>query len=84
MPDNDQSAELILKDFREIGIDPASVPLIVQYNKRDLVESLPLDELQKRFNPSTAPFHEAIARHGIGVIETLKTAVELGLKDLTS
>lgn len=84
MPENDESHSLIDKDFREIGIDPAAVPLIVQYNKRDLVESLPLEELQARFNAGGAPFHEAIARHGIGVIETLRTAVTLGMKDLVS
>ncbi len=84
LAENEQSHMLIGKDFREIGIDPASVPLVVQYNKRDLMESLPLEDLQRRFNPGNAPFHEAIARHGIGVIETLRTAVTLGLKDLAS
>lgn len=82
LSDNEQAQLLLLKDFHEIGIDPARVPLVVQYNKRDLMESLPMDDLQKRFNPESRPFHEAIARHGIGVMETLRTAATLGLREL--
>jgi len=82
LTDNEQSQLLLAKDFHEIGIDPARVPLVVQFNKRDLMESLPMDDLQRRFNPDGRAFHEAIARHGIGVMETLRTAASLGLREL--
>ncbi len=82
LTDNEQSQLLLLKDFHEIGIDPAKVPLVIQFNKRDLMESLPMDDLQRRFNPDGRPYHEAIARHSIGVMETLRTAATLGLREL--
>lgn len=79
---NEQAHTLLHKDLHEIGVDPALLPLVVQYNKRDLMECLPLDVLQARFNPGGAPVHEAVARHGIGVMETLRTAATLGLDAL--
>ena len=48
------------------GIDPG-IPLVVQYNKRDLPDALPLDELEARLNPLRLPRYEAVATQGLGV-----------------
>jgi len=82
LTDNEQSELLLLNDFREIGIDHTDIPLVVQYNKRDLVDRTPMEILEARFNPRGAPSHEAIARHGVGVMETLATAATLGVRRL--
>jgi hypothetical protein len=82
LTDNEQSELLITNDFREIRLDPKDIPLVVQFNKRDLKDRLPLEVLQERFNPRGVPAHEAIARHGIGVMETLRTAAGLAVRRL--
>jgi hypothetical protein len=82
LTDNEQSQLLIANDLREIGLDPAEIPLVVQFNKRDLKDRLAVEVLQRRFNPHEAPSHEAIARHGIGVMDTLRTAAGLAVRRL--
>ncbi len=84
LTDNEQSQLLLGNDLREIGLDPAEVPQVVQFNKRDLKDRLPMEVLQRRFNPQQAPSHEAIARHSIGVMETLRTAAELAVRRLSA
>src|SRR5438046_7866921 len=48
------------------------VPLVLQYNKRDLKNVVPVDELNRRLNPRNVPWFEASALQGAGVFETLK------------
>lgn len=57
-------------------IDPATVPLVFQYNKRDLPEILSVDELSASINGRHAPWLEAVAVRGEGVLETLATVLE--------
>jgi signal recognition particle receptor subunit beta len=54
-----------------------SVPLVFQYNKRDLDNLVPVETLNNLLNPKRAPFYEASAIHGRGVFETLKEIVKL-------
>jgi signal recognition particle receptor subunit beta len=69
---NEQSLEEMKEDLAEYGLDLASLPYVVQYNKRDLPGILPLDELRRTLNPGGAPDFEAIASQGVGVSETFK------------
>ena len=55
------------------------MPLVFQYNKRDLRNILPVDKLQQSLNPGAAPAFEAAAVHGVGVFETLKEISRLSL-----
>lgn len=49
------------------------IPLIIQYNKRDLPNITSVEELEKAINPvKKYPYFEAVASQGIGVFETLK------------
>ncbi len=50
-------------------------PWVLQYNKRDLPRVLPVNELNTKLNFHGVPAVEAVASRGIGVIETLKTAI---------
>ncbi len=55
------------------GDDPTTLPLVVQYNKRDLPDALPLDELRDvLLVPDGVTEIEASAVRGVGVFETLK------------
>lgn len=58
--------------MQSLGLTDRQVPIVLQYNKRDAENAVPLDELQALFNHTNLPYFEAIASRGIGVFETLK------------
>jgi signal recognition particle receptor subunit beta len=58
------------------GRSLASVPLVLQYNMRDLPDILPVAELDAVLNPGGRPSFEAVAPMGQGVFETLKAVVK--------
>ncbi len=82
LAENEESRKLLLADLVAIGIRPEEVPLIVQYNKRDLPDVAPLEELQARLNPTGQPYFQAVARHGVGVMPTLRLATAQALRSL--
>ncbi len=53
------------------------MPFVLQYNKRDLPNAVPVEELQAALNPRNAPCFEACAPKGVGVFETLKGVAKL-------
>jgi mutual gliding-motility protein MglA len=65
-------------------IDPGEIPTVLQYNKRDLPNALPLEILNEKLNPRGLPFFEAVAMKGQGVDETLKAATGLVFKSLAT
>jgi signal recognition particle receptor subunit beta len=54
----------------------------VQYNKRDLPNAVPIEELREVLNPTKVPEFEAIAPKGTGVFDTLKAVAKLVLTEL--
>lgn len=64
------------------GLNPSNVPLVIQYNKRDLPEILDVESLDEFLNEFNSPFFEAVATTGIGVQETLQAAVKLVVRSL--
>jgi signal recognition particle receptor subunit beta len=68
---NVESLSNLRNNLAELGLGD-HVPIVFQYNKRDLRHILPVDALQKELNPEGARHFEAAALHGIGVFETLK------------
>jgi len=64
-------------EFNNILID--KIPLVFQFNKRDLNNILPVEELNKRLNPSNKTYFEAVAVKGKGVLETLREITRLTL-----
>lgn len=69
-------------DLPAPGTDEGDVPLVLQYNKRDLSGALPVEILQQDLNYEAAPAWEAIAIQGIGVLETLGEAMQMVEKKL--
>jgi mutual gliding-motility protein MglA len=76
-----ESLESLRRNLIANGLDP-ELPLVLQYNKRDLRTALPLDKLNGRLNPRGLPFFEAVAVKGTGVEETLKGITRLLFKSL--
>ena len=64
---NRQSWDNLMVNLRALGLP--QVPVIVQYNKRDLPEAVPLAEVD-RFDDPARVIHEASAKRGVGVVET--------------
>jgi signal recognition particle receptor subunit beta len=81
---NLESFENLKQNLEANEIDPNEVPLVLQYNKRDLPNALPLEILNERLNPRNVPFFEAVAVKGIGVEETLKGVTGLVFRSLAS
>jgi signal recognition particle receptor subunit beta len=70
-------------NLRQDGIDPERIPLVVQYNKRDLPGVLDVEEISGRLGvPEGVPELVASARDGWGVFETVKSIVRLCMHQL--
>jgi signal recognition particle receptor subunit beta len=82
MEANLESLDNLRVNLGEQGYDLAKVPYVVQYNKRDLPNAAPLEEMRRLCNPSGAPDYEACATVGKGVFETLKAVAKGVLTDL--
>ena len=65
-------------------IDPDEIPTVLQYNKRDLPNALPVEILNEKLNTRGLTFFEAVAMKGQGVEETLKAATALVFKSLAT
>ena len=85
---NIESLINLAKNLAEKGISIRSIPLVMQYNKRDLEgtdsEILPVDLLEKDLNSILRlPAFQASAVKGIGVFETLREISKLVVKDVS-
>jgi hypothetical protein len=81
MEANIESLENLRSNLQEQGYDLDKLPYVVQYNKRDLPNALPLAELEETLNPTKVPAFEAVAK-GNGVFDTLKAVAKLVLTEL--
>jgi signal recognition particle receptor subunit beta len=82
MDANVESIENLKINLREQGYDPDRIPLVLQYNKRDINSVSSVAELHALLNYRNVPEFEAIATTGVGVFETLKAIIKLVLIDL--
>ncbi|MEM7387855.1 MAG: ADP-ribosylation factor-like protein [Verrucomicrobiota bacterium] len=72
LQENIQAFEGLAETLQNNGTDIGSLPLVLQYNKRDLPDAMPLDDLNRVFNPNgNVPFWESIANQGMQVMELL-------------
>jgi hypothetical protein len=79
---NIESLEDMRLNLQEHGIDPDKIPTTMQYNKRDLPNILPFDELQSLLNKEGLPAFEAVAPKGPGVFETLKDLAKRVIEEI--
>jgi signal recognition particle receptor subunit beta len=71
-----------LKDNLAANGLAADLPLVLQYNKRDLPNIAPVEEMRRALNPRGVPDFEACAASGDGVFETLKAVAKQVLTEL--
>lgn len=69
---NHESFENLKVNLKELDMTINDIPIVFQYNKRDLNNILSVHELNKTLNPMNFPFVESSAITGQGVFETLK------------
>ncbi|MGB0333303.1 MAG: GTP-binding protein, partial [Planctomycetota bacterium] len=50
MEENLESLRNLEENLREYGKDIKTIPMVIQYNKRDLPDALPVEELEARIN----------------------------------
>ena len=80
---NVESLNNLRTNLAEISLKMEDLPLVFQYNKRDLSNILTVSELEESLNPQTLYEHyEACAVLGQGVFETLKAISKLTLRSL--
>jgi len=76
---NIDSLENLKENISFYGGRVDDLPVVFQYNKRDLKNILPIDEISHDINLWSRPWNEAVARTGQGVIETLRQISNLTL-----
>ena len=72
MDANIEALENLDENLREHNYDFKKMPYILQLNKRDLPNALPVEDLKKVLLKKDEPVFEAVAYQGVGVFETLK------------
>jgi signal recognition particle receptor subunit beta len=82
MEANIESLENLEQNLNAYNGSLATMPHVVQYNKRDMPGLLSVDELRATLNPHGAPEFEAVAKTGTGVFDTLKGLAKLVLNQL--
>jgi len=71
-------------NLAEMSIDLSAFPLVLQYNKRDLPDVVPIAELSRRLNRFGAPECSTVASRGEGILQALREITRLVVKDLKS
>ena len=82
MEENIDSLKSLDLNLRDQGYDLRTMPVVIQYNKRDLVNPVPLKTLHDQLNTFGADEFEAVAVKGVGVFDTLKAISKGILKSL--
>ena len=79
---NTESFMDLRENFKQHGLPLKQMPLIIQFNKRDIPGVLPVEALQEALSLEGYPYAEASALKGDGVMETFKLASQLTAKHL--
>ncbi|TMA22353.1 MAG: gliding-motility protein MglA, partial [Deltaproteobacteria bacterium] len=82
MEANVESVENLRTNLGEQGYNLDKIPYVIQYNKRDLPNAAPMEELRNLLNPRKVLDFEAVAPKGDGVYDTLKAVAKLILTEL--
>ena len=81
-PENNAYWKNLHENMRENGLDPAQVPLVIQFNKRDLPDAKTDAELEETKKKGKEPVIGAVAVRGIGVLETLHAVMQVAFRSL--
>jgi mutual gliding-motility protein MglA len=76
MEENVESLSNLEKNLEMQGYNLSEIPMVIQYNKRDLPSALPVADLRTALNRFNAPDFEGMAHQGKGVMESFKTVAK--------
>lgn len=82
MDANMESIRNLEQNLKENGYNLQEIPYVLQLNKRDLPNVVPVEEMKAQLTVKDEPVIEAVAVEGTGVFTTLKTISKLTLLDL--
>jgi signal recognition particle receptor subunit beta len=74
---NLESFDGLRRNCLQNDLDLLKIPLVFQYNKRDLNYLIPVETFNNLLNPRRMPWVEAVAVNGVGVFETLREISKL-------
>jgi signal recognition particle receptor subunit beta len=77
-----ESIQNLEDNLKRQGTKIRDMPLVIQYNKRDLPNALAVEKLNRELNKFNAPHFESVATTGVGVEETLNGVTQLVLGNL--
>jgi len=69
-------------NLKEYDLSLDEIPFVIQWNKRDMPDAIPVDELNQELNPEGYDNFEAVAINGVGVFDTLKCVAKQVLRQL--
>ena len=79
---NIESLDDLAFNLDEHGFDLNTMPFTMQYNKRDLPNIVPSEEIDQMLNQRGVPWFDCIAVDGTGVFETLKDSARQVILEL--
>ena len=82
MDANIESIENLKENLKAQGYNLMNIPYVLQANKRDLPNVLPIETMKKELLVKNEPVFEGVAVTGIGVFETLKACAKQVLIEL--
>ncbi|MGH9391490.1 MAG: GTP-binding protein, partial [Vicinamibacteria bacterium] len=74
--ENLQSMKEMTEYLLDHGIEPSSIPMVFQYNKRDLPDTTDHKIMERGLNARGAPSFESVATEGRGVLEAFGAMLE--------
>lgn len=80
--DNVESLQNMVDNLKEYSLTLDNIPWVLQYNKRDLANAMPIERMERELNTPGVPSFEAVASEGLGVFATLKAISKLILNRL--
>ncbi len=82
--ENIDSLQNLQENLRALGMDINKLPMVMQYNKRDLPNVVPVADLDRALNFRHVPYFEGQATVGVGVFDTLKAVSALVLQSISA
>lgn len=77
LDENIESFNNLQDNLKSYNLNLDDIPMVIQYNKRDLPNILPINDLQVQINKRDYTYFESVAIRGIGVFDTLKYICQL-------
>jgi signal recognition particle receptor subunit beta len=82
LQENIDSLRNLEENLNEHGLTLDTMPWAIQYNKRDLPDTLPVETLNSKLNLLNVPSYEAVATTGAGIYETFRAIAGLLYRQL--